>query len=135
MHSFFFRELQLITVLLLIWSFYTSWSTWLISLKLCVVVHFWLRLIFTKVFILDQQKPQTLWPFQQNFITPFKEKVIEKRQTVLLPDLWLLSSIKKFENSMIPAWTEAPPKMTWRRTFQTKKIEVWSKSLFLISNF
>ena len=36
MHSFFFRELQLITVLLLILSSYTSWSTKLISLVLCV---------------------------------------------------------------------------------------------------
>ena len=36
MPSFFFCELQLSTVLLLICNFYTSWSTWFISLKLCV---------------------------------------------------------------------------------------------------
>ena len=34
MPSVFFRELKLITVLLLIWDFYMSWSTRLISLKL-----------------------------------------------------------------------------------------------------
>ena len=35
MHSFFFRELQLITVLLLIRNSFTSWSTRFISLKQC----------------------------------------------------------------------------------------------------
>ena len=33
---FLFHKLQFITVLLLIRNFYTSWSTWFISLKLCV---------------------------------------------------------------------------------------------------
>ena len=36
MHSFFFRELQLITVLLLICNSYISWTTKFISLTLCV---------------------------------------------------------------------------------------------------
>ena len=36
MPLFFFRELQLITVSLLICNFYMSWSTRLVSLKLCV---------------------------------------------------------------------------------------------------
>ena len=36
MHSFFFRELQLMTDLLLIRDSYTSWSARFISLKVCV---------------------------------------------------------------------------------------------------
>ena len=36
MPSFFFCELQRITVLLLIYNTYMSWSTRLVSLKLCV---------------------------------------------------------------------------------------------------
>ena len=36
MHFFFFRELQLVTLLLSISNSYTSWSIWFISLKLCV---------------------------------------------------------------------------------------------------
>ena len=35
MHSFFFCELQLITVSLIICNSYTSWSTWFIYVKLC----------------------------------------------------------------------------------------------------
>ena len=52
MPSFFFRELQLITVLLLIWDSYVSWSTRFVSLKLYVgfsiskSVSFLLKLIF-----------------------------------------------------------------------------------------
>ena len=36
MPSFFFRELQFITVLLLICDSYMNWSTWFVSLKVCV---------------------------------------------------------------------------------------------------
>ena len=52
MPSFFFRELQLITVLPLISDPYMSWSTRFVSLKLCVgfsvfdSVSFWLKFIF-----------------------------------------------------------------------------------------
>ena len=52
MHSFFFRELQLITVLLLIRDSYMSWSKSFVSLKVCVVfsisysVSFLLKFIF-----------------------------------------------------------------------------------------
>ena len=52
MPSFFFRELQLITVLLLILNPYKTWSTRFISLKLCVgfsifdSVSFWLEFEF-----------------------------------------------------------------------------------------
>ena len=52
MPSFFFRELQLITVLVLICNFYMSWRTRFVSLKLCAgfsifdSVSFWLKFIF-----------------------------------------------------------------------------------------
>ena len=62
----FFRELQLIMVLLLICGSYLNWSTNFVSLKLCV------------------------WDF------PFSIRIIEKPHTILLPDLWVLSCNKKF---------------------------------------
>ena len=34
--SFFFRELQPMAALLLIYYYFTSWSTWFIYLKVCV---------------------------------------------------------------------------------------------------
>ena len=82
MKSFFFRELQLITVLLLICNSYTSWSTWFISLKLCLVffifdsVYFLLKFIFL-LYI------WTLW--LQNVIIRFEIKIAEKTHTSFAP--------------------------------------------------
>ena len=59
---FFFRELQLITVLLLIRTSYTSWSTRFIFLRLCLgLSHFRFRFVFIAVYIFVQQKELTLW--------------------------------------------------------------------------
>ena len=82
MKSFFFRELQLITVLLLICNSYTSWGTWFISLKLCLVffifdsVYFLLKFIFL-LYI------WTLW--LQNVIIRFEIKIAEKTHTSFAP--------------------------------------------------
>ena len=44
-------------------------------------------------------------------------KIIEKPHTDLLPDLWLLSYNKKFENSVISTWVGVPQKLTWKQPF------------------
>ena len=54
--SFFFRKLQLITVLPLICDSYLSLSARFVSLKLCVgFFYFRFRFVFIKVYILFQQ--------------------------------------------------------------------------------
>ena len=114
-NSFFFHELQLITVLLLIPDSYTNWCTRLISLKLCVGFSIFDSVsYFFKVYIFFQQKAWTLWLW--NVKIPFKIKSIEKSFPVLLQDIWLICN-KKFENSMISGWVGAPRKLTWRQTF------------------
>ena len=112
---FFIRELQLITVLLLICGSYMCWSTRFVSLKLCVGFSVFDSDSFLLKFIFLFNKMHGL----KNVIIPFKIKVIEKLHTVLLPDLWFLSCNKKFENSMMSTWVGAPQKLTCRRTFQT----------------
>ena len=109
---FFFRVLQLITGLLLIYNFYTSWSTWFISLKLCVGFSIFDSVSFTLNF-----------KFLLNKKRPFKIKIIEELHTVLLPDLSFLSCNNKFESSMVPAWVGAPRKITWRSTFKMYTME------------
>ena len=52
MHSVFFRELQLIIVLLLICDSYMSWRTWFISLKLCVEFSIFNSVSFLLKFLL-----------------------------------------------------------------------------------
>ena len=101
---YFLRELQLITVFLLICGSYMSWSTRFFSLKLCVEFS-----IFDFVsFLLNLH-------------------------TVLLPDHWFLSCNKKFENSKISAWVGAPKKLTWCQFFWTYKIEALRTSVFLFN--
>ena len=83
MSSFYFRKLQLFAVLLLICDSYMSWNTRFVPLKLCGIFHFGLRFIFNKLYI--------------SVIIPFKIKIREKPQTVLLPGPWFLSYNKKLQ--------------------------------------
>ena len=66
MRSFYFWELQLITVLLLIRSFYTSWSTWFIALKLCVGFSIFESVSFLSKFILLFNKKHELFDFKRH---------------------------------------------------------------------
>ena len=87
MPSFFFRELQLITVLLLICNFYMSWSTKVVSVKLCGKFSVFDSISFLlKFYIFVQQNAWTLWLY--NVIIPFKVKLIGKSLAIFLPDLW-----------------------------------------------
>ena len=58
--SFFFRELQLITVLLLICDRHMRSSTSFVSLKLCEIFHFQFRFVIVKVHIYIKKNTWTL---------------------------------------------------------------------------
>ena len=70
MHSFFFREIQLVTVLFLIIIIILFYYNLVLFFKLkhkvhlsiivCGIFHFRFRLVFTKVYISVQQKAWTL---------------------------------------------------------------------------
>ena len=60
-----------------------------LSKTMCGIFNFCFRLVFIKFYIFVHKK-HGLW--RENFITPFKIKIIEKPGIVLLPDLWFLSS-------------------------------------------
>ena len=65
--------------------------------KVCLsktVWDFWFHFVFIKVYIFVQWKTWTLW--LKNVIIPFKTKVMERPNIVLLPDLWFWSCNKKF---------------------------------------
>ena len=63
MLSFFFRELQLITVLLLICDSYMRWSTRFVSLKLCVGFSIFNSISFLSKFIFLFSKMHGLFDF------------------------------------------------------------------------
>ena len=95
MPFFFFRELQLITVLLLICDSYMSWSTRFVSLKLYVGISIFESISFLLKFVFLFNKMHGLFDFKPSKLL-LKTKVIEKPHTVWLSDLWILSSRKKF---------------------------------------
>ena len=72
---YFFRKLQLITVLLLIRNSYTGWSTWFISQKLCVGFSIFDFISFFN-FIFLFNKRHSLW--LQSVIIPSEMKITEK---------------------------------------------------------
>ena len=57
---FFFRELQFITVLFLIYDSYMSWSTRFVSETVCGILHFLFRFVFIKVYIFGRQNAYSL---------------------------------------------------------------------------
>ena len=64
MNLFFVRELQLITVLLLICKFYMSWSKRFVSRKLCVGFFIFNSVSFLWKFIFLFNKMHGLFDFQ-----------------------------------------------------------------------
>ena len=68
MHSFFFRELQLITVLLLIRNSFTSLSLWFIFSKLCRgIFRFVVILVFIKLTFLFKKNDDSWTLKRHNF--------------------------------------------------------------------
>ena len=121
MHSFFFCEIQLMTVLFLIDISYTSWSTWFSSLKLCLGFFIFDSILFLLNFV--------FWSIMDSLTlkrhNAFKIKIIEKPHTFLLSVLWFLGCNKKFEDSMIPTWVAAPQKLTLNNLFKLVKSKFW----------
>ena len=123
-NALFFRELQCITVCLLICDSYMSWSwnTRSVSLKNCVgfsifnSVSFLLNFIF---FVEQNAWPLSLW----NVIIPFKIKVLEKPHTVLLLDLIfkLQQEVLKFSDICL---SSSSPKIDLVKSFWN--LENWS---------
>ena len=100
MSSFYFYELQLITVLLLICDSYMSWSTRFVSLKLFVgfsifdFVPFWMYGLF------DFKATHSLAP---------RRRIFKLQQEVL-----------KFSDICV---SSSSPKLTWRQIFRKSKFE------------
>ena len=134
MQSCFFCELQLITDLLLIYWSYTSWSKRFISLKLCVrfsIFNFPFSFLVKFIFCPTKSIDSMTLKRHNSLQNKNNEKVtLSFTPTPLI--LKLQQNVLKF-NDICLSWSS--PKLTWRQTFWTYKIEVLTTSLFLNSNF
>ena len=107
MPSFFFHELWLITVLLLIWDSYMSWSTRLFSLKLCVRFSNFNSVSLLSKFIFLFNKMH--WPFDfkiSQFLSGRKQEKNHTRFCSQTSDFW----VARRRKSMISVWDGAPKK-------------------------
>ena len=110
------------TVLLLICDSYMSWSKRLVSLKLCVGFSIFDSFSFLLKFLVLFHRMQGLFDFKTSI--PFKFKIMEKPHTVFLPDLWLLSSNKKFNDIF---WVRASKNRPGDRFFKPRKQKFWER--------
>ena len=120
MPSFFFRELQ--HSFTFNSRFYMSWSKRLVSLKLCVGFSIFDSVSFLLKFLVLFHRMQGLFDFKTSI--PFKFKIMEKPHTVLLSDLWLLSSNKKFNDIF---WVRASKNRPGDRFFKPRKQKFWER--------
>ena len=128
MPSFFFNNLQLIMVLLLIFASYTSWSTRFVSKAVCGLFHFRFHFILISLYFCSAKCMDSLTLKRNSFKTiPFKIKIKEKPHTVLLRDLWFLSCNKKFWNSVTATWVGAPQKLTRWQIFKPTISKFWQR--------
>ena len=134
MQSCFFCELQLIIDLLLIYWSYTSWSKRFISLKLCVrfsIFDFPFSFLVKFIFCPTKSIDSMTLKRHNSLQNKNNEKVtLSFTPTPLI--LKLQQNVLKF-NDICLSWSS--PKLKWRQTFWTYKIEVLTTSLFLNSNF
>ena len=94
---FFFRELQLITVLLLIFHPYISWSTRFVSLKLYVKFSIFASVSFLLKFtFLFNEMYGYFYSFTLKRRNSFQHENDSKVTHSFAPKLWFLSCNKKF---------------------------------------
>ena len=133
MPSFFFRELKLITVLLLICDSYMSWSTRFVSLKLCRDFPFSIPFRFYQNLYYCSTKCMDSLNLKRH--NSFQNKIMEKPPTVLLPDLWFLSCKKSFKIQWYLLELEFPKNWVGEKIFKLRKSKFWERQFFSVVTF
>ena len=122
---FFFCELQLIIVLLLVRDSYTSWNTRFMGN--CVGFSI---LVFIKVYISVQPKTLTLKRHNS-----FQKKYNINTTRSFTPKLLVFKLQHEVWNSLISAWVGAPQKRPGDEIFKLGKPKFWVCHLFSIVTF
>ena len=124
-----FRALQTIIVLLLIRNSYTSWSTWFISLKLCIGFSIFDSVSFLLDFIFCSTKSMDSLTLKRH--NSFQNKNTRKATHRFAPRTLIFKLLQKVLNSMMPAWYQSLPKADLKTNFLNLKNRTFQN----ISNF
>ena len=128
MDSFFFRELQLIAVLLLIRDSYMSWTIWFIPLKVSVGFS-----IFDSVSFLSNVLVKFLFSIDSLTLkrhNSFQNKHNKKASHNFAPRPLILSCNKKFQNSMVSTLLELSKNWPRDKFFKLRNSKLWKHRFF-----
>ena len=134
MHYFFFRELQLITVFLLIRSFYTNWNTWLIFLKLCVgfSIFVFVSFLLNFIFLFTKSMDSLTLKLHNSFQNKNNRKA---RHSFAARPLIFKFSTRSFKSQWYPHELELPKKWPGNELFELRKLEFWVRHFFSTVTF
>ena len=129
MHYFFFRELQLITVFLLIRSFYTNWNTWLIFLKLCVgfSIFVFVSFLLNFIFLFTKSMDSLTLKLHNSFQNKNNRKA---RHSFAARPLVFKFSTRSFKSQWYPHELELPKNWPGNELFELRKLEFWVRHFF-----
>ena len=134
MHYFFFRELQLITVFLLIRSFYTNWNTWLIFLKLCVgfSIFVFVSFLLNFIFLFTKSMDSLTLKLHNSFQNKNNRKA---RHSFAARPLIFKFSTRSFKSQWYPHELELPKNWPGNELFELRKLEFWVRHFFSTVTF
>ena len=129
MHYFFFRELHLITVFLLIRSFYANWSTWLIFLKLCAGFSIFVSVSFLLnfIFLFTKSMDSLTLKLHNSFQNKNNRKA---RHSFAARPLIFKFSTRSFKSQWYPHELELPKNWPGNELFELRKLEFWVRHFF-----
>ena len=129
MHYFFFRELQIITVFLLIRSFYTNWNTWLIFLKLCVgfSIFVFVSFLLNFIFLFTKSMDSLTLKLHNSFQNKNNRKA---RHSFAARPLIFKFSTRSFKSQWYPHELELPKNWPGNELFELRKLEFWVRHFF-----
>ena len=134
MHYFFFRELQIITVFLLIRSFYTNWNTWLIFLKLWVgfSIFVFVSFLLNFIFLFTKSMDSLTLKLHNSFQNKNNRKA---RHSFAARPLIFKFSTRSFKSQWYPHELELPKKWPGNELFELRKLEFWVRHFFSTVTF
>ena len=128
---FCFRQLQLITGLLLISKSYRSWSTRFISLELCVGFYIFDSVSFLLKFTFLFSKKHGLFDFKT--LIPFKLKILKKPHGALLQNLWFLVAARSLKIQRYLLELDLPKYCSAPLNCSSQKIDLELRKYFTFS--
>ena len=128
---FLFHEPQLITVLLLTWDSYMSWSTRFASLKLSVgfcIFDFWFSFLLKLIFLFNKMHFDSLALKRSNSFQNQNSRKATHSFTLRPPSFKLQQDVWKFDDICV-SWN-SPKNWPGNKLVKLRKSKFWESQFF-----